>query len=315
MAITYIDERQGSASRSDNILQAARVLLYRVTDGDDPAEILLQPEIPPHGEVHPRITGIFAGDVGAPAKVGGSEVDGAFTVQVQYTANTNDISSIEFDKDTVPWQQDPRDVSFDSREIVVPQTKAYQDGDRQFEPTKPLVHPATGESLLADTVERNGLISFSYSVRRFNYDWKLSLEGTANRDDVTILGYRFPAQTLLLRSLGVTRRLYTSSGDFTDYYWEITPVFEDFKKPIKKEIALQGFTHIIDSNTQPIQLSDGEFGYFNDPSKNVTTARFVDKSGTVLPAGTATIGDDFYEEYQDVYFASWDALDIPTQEV
>lgn len=315
MAIQYIDERQGSASRSGNILRATRVFLYKVTDGTDPAEILLDSNIPVHGEVHPRISGIFAGDVGAPSKVGGTEVDGAFTVQIEYTANTFEISSIDFDKDTLPWNQDPQDVSFDSREIVVPQTRAYQTGDVQFVPTKPLVHPATGESLLADTVDRNGLISFSYALRSFNYDWKLQLEGTGNKNDVTILGYRFPAKTLMLKSIGVTRRLYTSSGASSNYYWQITPVFEDFKKEIKKEIALQGFTHIDSAKVQPIQLNDGSFGFFDDASKNITTARFVNQSGTVLPAGESTVGDEYYDEFQDIYFTSWDALSLPTQEV
>ena len=143
----------------------------------------------------------------------------------------------------------------------------------------------------------------------------MSLEGTGNRDNVTILGYHFPAKTLMLKSLGVTRRLYTSSGGYNNYYWELAPVFEDFKKPIKKELALQGFTHISDGATQPIQLDNGEFGYFNDPSKNVTTARFVNKLGAVLPAREATLDDDYYEEFQDVYFASWDALGLPTKEV
>ena len=315
MSIKFIGERQGSASRQNGKLTATRVLLFLVTDGENPVKILLHEDIPPVGSEHPEIPGIYAGDISSPTKKGGSAVDGGFEVTIKYTPVITKYSSTLGGTDKKPWELPPFDPSFDTREVVVPQIKAYQEGDKQFKPSKPVVHPATGEALLAETIETHGILSIKYNLKKFNLSWKKYLEGSINSRPVVFLGEPYPKYTLLLKKLNILPKPFIS-GNRTFYYYEMHPEIEDFRKEITRELAYLCFTHKVDGKIRPIQRKDGEIGYFDekDTSLNVTSARYVDKSGIALPAG-GTVTQDHYGEFPDLFPRDWSILMLPREKL
>lgn len=183
MSITYKGERQGSSSRQSGQITAERNLSYFLDDATDPSQIINDSNIPTSGAFHPTITGLYAGNVDAPQKDEGSEIDGFFIVTVHYSSNPGlDMSPLSIGEK--PWKMDPTDISYTTREVESPMKKAYQDGDEQFKPTKPVIHPVTGEVLLASTIEGHGLISFTYRLKDFEYDWKRLYENTDRKSVV-----------------------------------------------------------------------------------------------------------------------------------
>ena len=320
MAITYIQERHGKASRSNGVIRATRVLLYKVDNGSNASDIILDTNIPDDGATHPTISGIFVSNISEASKVSGDEKDGSYTVTVSYTSNTNEYPSADFDKDDDPWEQVPLEVTFDTREIVVPQVKAYTRvggviTDEQFTPTAPMEHPATGEALISETIETHSIISFKYNLKDFSYEWKRKFENTINLNSIVIMGIHFPVRSLLLRSIGVVQRPYTDSSDRQRSYYEISPVFEDFHKTISKQLALRGFTFLDSADKiKSIQLKDGTFDTYDqfDTTFNISTPRFVSVAGAIAQKGDTIDALNFYKEFPDKFESDWKSLNIPT---
>jgi len=321
MAITYKGERQGGAERSNGKLTRFRTLLYHVTLGSNPGDILLDENIPADGSPLSGYGGYYCIGISAPQKDSGTETEGSFTVQANYSSNAADIPVQKDNTSKPPWEQKAYNVSFPGgKDIVVPMYKGYKSGDSQFNPTEPVIHPATKEPLIADMIESHGIISFNYAVKSWNYNWQRLYRNTANKNAVTIIGYNFPAYTLLLTRLGASLKTYTDATGRTSNYWEISVEFEDFGKEIKKELALQGYYCISGGKPHQIQFKEnattgGEYGWFEvNASLNISTPRWVDKNGVVLPAA-GTPGNDHYKTFYDIFRQDWSPLGLPKEAV
>ena len=322
MSINYIGEQPGTSGRQDGKLTAERVFRYKIDDirVNDPSDIILDSNIPATNSPHPTIAGLGANGVSLREANTSNPVDGITgnydaVVSYQSSEDTGDLTDRT---DTEPWNLPPFNISIGTRDIVVPQYKAYQEGDEQFKQSKPVVHPATQETLIVDTVEKHGVITFSYNIQKFDYDWKRKLENTVNLEAETIIGYRFPAKTLLLRKIGAVKKSYTTQAGAERDFWQVNIEIEDFGSEIKKEIALMGYLHIYTDPDQnelikEIQLKDGVFGWFNNPELNITTPRWVDKTGQPLQKDDS-VYSEFYENYPDKFEAAWNSLSMPTQE-
>jgi len=317
MAVSYIGERQGGAERSSGKLTRFRTLLYHVTAGSNPGDILLDENIPADGSNLTGYAGFCCTGVSAPQRVSGTERDGSFTVQANYSANAADIPVQKDNTGKPPWEQKAYNISFPGgKDIVVPMYKSYKTGDSQFNPTDPVIHPATKEPLITDMIESHGIISFNYAVKTWKYNWQRLYRNTANKNAVTIIGYNFPAYTLLLTRLGASLKTYTDATGKVSDYWEISVEFEDFGKEIKKELALRGYKCISSGIIRNIQLQNGVYGYYNEnrPDLNIPTEWWVDKNGVVLPAA-GTPGNDHYKTFYDIFRQDWSPLGLPKEAV
>jgi hypothetical protein len=236
-------------------------------------------------------------------------------ISYQSSEDTGDLTDRSV---TEPWNLPPFNISVGTRDVVVPQYRAYDDTDAQFNPSIPVIHPATKESLVVDTIEKHGIISFSYNLKQFDYDWKRKLENTVNKEAETILGYRFPAKNLLLRKIGARKKSFTNSSNTEVDFWQVDIEVEDFNKEITKEIALMGFLFLYDrgganERIEKIQLNEGVYGWFNDPSKEVSSPVWVSQAGDPIQEGETVYGK-FYQEFPDKFQAAWNSLSLPSSE-
>jgi len=315
MAIKYISELPESASRDGYRLTITRNLLYQVTGGSHPSEILSDSHIPAYSMAHPSKSGYFVKSVDEPRQTSGKSYDGAYSVAINYIVASllsSDLSVIGGEEK--PWEQGILDISYDSIDIVVPQTRFYVAGDKQFAPSGHMVHPATKEPLISDTKETHTITNIRYALKSFRYEWIRRYRGTTNSKAICIAGVTFPAWCAVINKLGASKKTFTSGSGATSY-WEINVQIEDFAKDVwRKQIAMQGYLCIHSGKVAHIQLKDGVFGNFGDPSLNIPTPRFVSTSGVVLPAG-GTVGNEHYMTVQDVYGMDWSTLSVPSTEV
>ena len=315
MAVKYISELPESASREGNRLAITRNLLYQITRGSHPSDILADSHIPAYSVAHPSKSGYFVKSVDEPRQIDGGRHDGSYSVAINYVVASllsSDLSVIGGEEK--PWDQGILDISYDSIDIVVPQTRFYVAGDKQFAPSGHMVHPATKEPLISDTKETHTLTNIRYALKSFRYEWIRRYRGTTNSSSICIAGVTFPALTAVITKLGATKKTFTSGKSKTSY-WEITVQIEDYARlTVNKQIALQGYLCIYGGKVAHIQLKDGAFGNFGDSSLNIPTPRFVSNSGVVLPSG-GTVGDSHYMSVPDIFDQNWGTLNIPSTEV
>lgn len=310
MSISFVTEMPGSASRSNGEVTIIRNLKYHVTGASDPRDILFDSHIPSDGTVHPDKAGYYVTGVSAPQRESGTNYDGAYTVAVDYGLPSK-ISMETKTKDSTkkPWEQGILDISFDSIDVVVPQLKYYKKNDTRDNPTGAMIHPATGEQLISDTKETHTLTNIKYALKSFRYGWIRDYRGTTNLAAVCILGAPIPAKNAIITKFSAAKKKFTD-GRKEIFYWEIDLQIEDFGHEVTKSIALQGYHCKINKKITNIQLKNGVFGNFNDPSLNIPTPRFVDVDGVVLPAGGNVI-DRHYLETPDIFTTNWHALNVP----
>ena len=120
MAIKYITEMHGSASRSDGEISITRNLKYQLGTGDDPRDIIFDSHIPPDGSEHPTKTGYYVSGVSEPRRDSGN-YDGSYIVAINYQLSSK-IPADTKNKDATlpPWQQGVIEMSYDSIYVVVP---------------------------------------------------------------------------------------------------------------------------------------------------------------------------------------------------
>ena len=314
MAITFITEMPGSASRDRGEIIITRNLKYQLTLGSDPRDIIFETTIPADGNVHPTKTGYYVNSISEPRRDSGTDYDGAYIVGVNYGLSSKISAEIKTKDSTLPpWEQGILDISFDSIDVVVPQLKYYKTGDTRYAPTGAMMHPATQEQLISDTKETHVLMNIKFALKSFKYEWIRYYRDTTNKYVVSVGGVTYPAQVALITKITASKKKFTS-GKKVYPYWEVSFQIEDYGHEITKELALQGYHCKIDGKIVNIQLKNGVFGNFNDPSLNIPTPRYVNTSGVVLPAD-GTVGATHYLEVPDVFTTNWSALSIPREEV
>jgi len=84
MAIKYISELPEGASRDGYRLTVTRNLLYQVTGGSHPSEILADSHIPAYSVAHPSKSGYFVKSVDEPRQIDGGRHDGSYSVAINY---------------------------------------------------------------------------------------------------------------------------------------------------------------------------------------------------------------------------------------
>ena len=322
MAIKYISELPESASRDGYRLTITRNLLYQVTGGSHPSEILSDSHIPAYSMAHPSKSGYFVKSVDEPRQTSGKSYDGAYSVAINYIVASllsSDLSVIGGEEK--PWEQSILDISYDSIDVVVPQQFYYMPDDKQFAPSGIMQHPATQEPIISDTRETHALINIRYALRSFRYEWIRRYRGTTNASAICIAGVTFPAYSAVITKLGAAKKTFTSGSGKASSYWEINMQIEDFARPTdEKQVALQGYLAIFEEKIANIQLKEGEFGSFDQTNTglNISTPRWVAQIGAVLPAGEQLTDENrnsYYLTVPDVYWTDWATLSIPSTEV
>lgn len=310
--VEFLGEQVDTASMKDGQIVPKRMFWFWIEDTltTRPSSILLNEELPKFKSVHPVFDDKYVTDYSLDM-IEGDERKGKFEVTVKYGELSDSKSSLT-SANLKPWEKPAYNIGFGTNSIVVPQEYAYDEDDKQFEPSIPVQHPATREVLISDTIENHGIISFSYNVRKFRYSWKREYEDTVNKEAVKMLGSSFPAKTLLLRALAASQKTYVDSNGSETEYWQVNVEIEDFHKEWSKKLALRGYTALFEDKVKNIQLKNGVFGDHDqtDTSLNITTPRFVNKSGIVLDMGN-TVYDEYYDEFNDKFFKNWKSIDLP----
>jgi len=312
MTIEYINEQAGSFNYGSSGYTYLRKFLYLLKPGDFPDDISSDSNLPKPNEAHPRHADYIVTSIGDPTIGEGFETsgDGSWVVEVTYTkSSTADDPTGEI----FPWNLPPYGISYDTKTVVEAQDKAYQDGDTQFNPTKPVVHPITKEPILPQKDVSHGIIKFSYNLRNFDYSWKQEFEGTINSEGVTILNISFEEKFLVLQSISATLEQTTmASGNEVEYY-AVTVEIEDLRKEYDKLVALRGFMMKAGSGVANIQLQKGVYGNFDQTKRDLDIGSMVYVSSAGSPAQTSThIDDNYYASFPAKFPKSWGALNLPS---
>ena len=209
----------------------------------------------------------------------------------------------EDDQYTEPWDLPPYNVSYNpiGREIVA--DKAYKDGDDQGLPTVPVINKA--EDPYDPTItkqEFNGIVSFTYNLRDFKFEWIPKYIDTINADPITILDINIDSEHARIHSIGAKQVATKNSSDFDIVYWSVDISIEVSNKKIQKEILEAGFNQIVAGVKTKITITDddGEQAY---PSMPQT----LDADGAKLAVGE----DAIYTPFKINYPANWSTLAIP----
>ena len=316
--IIFSKELPGSAARNDGKITLTRTLQYQVTTGSDPSNILFDSHIPGDGLAYPTVAGYYVNGVSAPSRISGDPSNSTYNVGINY----GEAFSIPLYWGNKPekglTEQGARDLEYDCRDVVVPQLKAYQEGDTQFAPSKPLVHPITREEIVSDTVEKHTVISFHYPLKSFKKEWIRRFNGTMNENDITIAGNSYPANTTQIIALGAFRKAVSTTKSGTIFIWDVHVKLEDYGHVISKDLALRGFRMATGGKIYNIRLKNGVFGYFDaaHPEWNITSPQLVSKTtGQPLPANYTGSFDDYYDNFDDVFTADWPPLCFPAEEI
>jgi hypothetical protein len=313
MSVTYSGELPGSFNYQDGSGYIyTRKFLYLLTPGSFPDDISTDSNLPKPNDAHPRHVDYTVKTISEPTFQEGKEpaADGSYVVTVSYKRESDTADPIGA---ILPWNLDPYNISYDTKIIVVPQEKAYQSGDDQFVPSLPVAHPVTKEPILIETDNSIGIIRFSYNLRNFNYEWKREFEGTINSSGQYLLGDKFQAKNLILKSLSATYRNTEMNNGDTVYYYEIAVEFEDLGKEYDQLVALRGFMMRDSGEVANIQLQEGVYGSFDqtDRSLDIQSMVYVDGStGSPAQLGS-TISDSYYYSFPARFGKNWGALSLP----
>jgi len=351
MTITYKGPMEEKYSESGGVTTITRGLKFSVDFPSLARNLMLNEYIPQklsffpvEGYKHLRLKSRN------PKLVEGDSLRGIWIVVLVYNDSIGDVASIITDNNLLPWEKNPYNISFGSRNYVVPHTMAYgYDSagkyDKQGEPSVPVAHPVTKEPLEANKQTRNNTIFFTYNLEFFDYAWKREFEGTVNKSGIMMLSNPFPATTLVLRSLGVKKMVHVAI-DGTEYdYYQIAVEMEDLNEPYKLEIPLIGMLmssvyrrnpNVIDlggypasGGIVPVMIYNGVYGYWSNaviagmkaeaalagmvftPPKLISSPIYIDRAGKPVQP-TSDIGDDsFTGNFPALYEKDWTTLDLP----
>jgi len=330
MTITYKGPMEEKYSESGGVTTITRGLKFSVDFPSLARDLMLNEYIPQklsyfpvEGYKHLRLKSRN------PKLVEGSSLRGIWIVVLVYNDSLADVASIITDNNLLPWEKNPYNISFGSKNYVVPHTMAYgYDSagkyDKQGEPSIPVAHPVTQEPLEANKQKRNNTIFFTYNLEYFDYSWKQEFEGTVNKSGITMLSNPFPATTLVLRALGVKKMEHVAI-DGTEYeYYQISVEMEDLSEPYKLEIPYIGLRmKTAYEGIQHIQLrTDGVFGYWgyyispisreNGISwKDINSPMYVHANGAPWQEGEDAGDDSFTGNFPALYEKDWTTLDLP----
>ena len=329
MTITYKGPMEEKYSESGGVTTITRGLKFSVDFPSVSRDLMLDEHIPQklsyfpvEGYKHLRLKSRN------PKLVEGSSLRGIWIVVLVYNDSLADVASIITDNNLLPWEKNPYNISFGSKNYVVPHTMAYGYDkygkyDKQGEPSIPVAHPVTQEPLEANKQKRNNTIFFTYNLEYFDYSWKQEFEGTVNKSGITMLSNPFPAKTLVLRSLGVKKEVHVAI-DGTEYdYYQIAVEMEDLGEPYKLEIPYIGLRMKTQfKGIQHIQLrSDGVFGHWGydeavknasvENWKDINSPMYVHANGAPWQKDEDAGDNSFFGNFPALYEKDWTTLDLP----
>lgn len=206
-----------------------------------------------------------------------------------------------------PTKQPPEiDYDFDIQQIVA--DKAYNSGDAQGTPTKPVQNSALDPfdpPLMRDRARM--IISVSYNVRTFDPNTAANFQDTVNNSQITVAGIKIGYLEGRLKKI-VPKKKFDSKGV---EYWNIKAEILIDRETHRHRVLDQGYAYWdggnklyfsmsdIDSDISPGSAKDTQV---NDPQK-------LDGDGGKLPGGkTAT---PVYLTYCCYFPRNWSTLGLP----
>jgi len=260
MAITFEGERKkGAQTDNKNITRTSRIFTFHFTNFESGVIIKRQAALPLIGSPHPDDPSLIARaiDTGDPNSNDKGK-SGVYDVVVPYD---NDVDLWVSSQSTRPWKLPPYNISYPPFETIIPFTKSYQDGDKNGEPSLPVLNSANDP--IADvTNDHSWFVKFTYNLKTVNPNWLDYFLDTVNNQDVQIVSFNVPAGKGRLKQIQPSyQRTYDSSGDILYKYWKLDIEIEVKKQKWQKEIMDQGLNVNIENKKYRIYTdNDGNFG-------------------------------------------------------
>ena len=203
-----------------------------------------------------------------------------------------------------------------SKYVTVPFLKAYQDGDKKGFPTLDVIHPYTGEKIIAETTEKHVIEHFSYEVREFDSAIGVGLEGTTNKAGLWVLNKHFPAGFAVIDEISAEQKIEVSDTGTEKIKYQVHVAIERLpQSALDYKLAYRGYLcRDLERNAFGYaQIQEGEYGIFNseDHSLDVTTPQWINgETGEILQQGEA-VTDDYYGTFPQIFAENWSVINLP----
>lgn len=247
--------------------------------------------VPKVGEKHPG----HSRAVVTERSVTDEDAGKVWSIDVSYATPEGEGPHDEDDEDSDPCSQRAV-VKFGSAPYSKVIFRAYQAGDTQGNPSKPILNSANDpfDPPLQDEVSRP-VISIKYNLRRFSPGLKFQLENTINSEETLCVKLHIPAKWGRLLAIACDP-MYDAEDEL---YWAM-------------EVQIE-----INSDTYTRKLLDQGFYYMDGATKKEITAK--DKAGADVAVtepqklnGTGGIGTTpAFLSFETFWPASWKPLNLP----
>lgn len=240
-----------------------------------------------------------------------------FIFNVQYESGSSSSS----DFGSANPLNDPPKITVGTAKYSVPFELAYQDGDAQASPSKPVLNSASQKFDPPMAIEQvNTVVTVQYNVRTFKGDWIQKFVNTLNSSSMTVVGITIPPCQGRINEIGASNN-YDSNGN---QYWTVSVAIEISGKSFRKSVLDQGAmalnaksqldiiyvetddegnaTKKLKSDIENLKqkLKDGKAEIAPEPS-------LLNQAGGLLAQGA----DPKYISYRAFYETSWNSLNLP----
>lgn len=316
MSITYKGVLNGPYQSSrDGGVTSSRVLVFYFNAAESAVEVAQQTEIPDTGTAHPDDAALLLSDISiSEPKEGDGIKSGKYEVTLNYVRPASGQANTVQDKSVAPWERPPFDISVSPKEVVQAFVKAYDTGDVNGTPTKPVLNPA-GDPYEDSTATQNTALRFSYYLEDFYPYWSELYSDTINADDIQVCDIGVPAKRGLLRGLSFApQREYDAEGALLYEFVRVDAEIEISKREWSREILARGLYYLDGTNKIRIHVSQSGATYgapadCGDKPIPVDEPQKLTAAGALYPA-TATGG--YYQTFNDKFAANWGPMGFPT---
>ena len=312
MALQYFGIIEGTVNKSNGIIKTSRKFVYLATDGVNPLAILDDENLPALYSQHPVNPLLICNIISVPELQGGDgRTGGKYEVVCSYTNSNAALSAVETPRSNEPWNDPPYNFRIDTIEYPAALTKAYKDNDTQGNPSVDILNKA-GDPLDIEGVKSNLLLSFSYNLEEFKYEWIKKYKNTINKTAITVTDISIPAKQGLIRKLSPNLvRVYDSTGAQSYIYYRIDAEIEISDAEFKIEPMNVGYN--FKSGNDRVRIYTDDSGHYGSKEtypngSPVDTPVKLDKNGAILE-GSAAI----YLNFQDKFAANWSTIALPEE--
>ena len=220
------------STMQDGVITINKKIYFRVPDGENPRSYN-DLDVYSH-EKFPKVYSALTEDPRykfyGNASISHDWDDGHyFTAELEYSTsnpNATDVDDKAVDSNTPPWKLRPDNISFSYPERQVPFQAAYNSSGKRYNANGQILIPvqnSAGDPFVAQTVEREAEISFSFATKSWDPNNAIYYGSTINSQEISVCGLKIPARRGLLRppECEFITTYEDSSGNKKWEYWNV----------------------------------------------------------------------------------------------